>query len=129
MVRQNSRTLVGHLTTLLKVLDRILALEAEVSSLRHHVSVLSKRLYRLDSPQVKISRAVSTHSPAIEKVNLRSESRGKAVEKEGVAEEKPSKVNKKGEVALGVAQDVAVALRENSASSMMASVAELGGRV
>ena len=109
MVRQNAKTLVGHLSTSSKALDRILALEAEVSRLRHHVSVLLKRLHKLDPPRSKISRADSTPSPAIEKVILRSASGGKAVEKEGVAEEKPLKGKGKGvdEVAVVVADDVA----------------------
>ena len=60
MVRQNAQTLVGHLITSLKKLDGILALEAEVSHLRHQVSVLSKRLHKLDPPRSKISPADST---------------------------------------------------------------------
>ena len=109
MVRQNAKTLVGHLSTSSKALDRILALEAEVSRLRHHVSVLSKRLHKLEPPRSKISRADTTPSPAIEEVNLRSAGGGKAVEKEGVAEEKPPKGKGKGvdEVAVVVADDVA----------------------
>ena len=109
MVRQNAKTLVNHLATSSKALDRILALEAEVSRLRHHVSVLSKRLHKLDPPRSKISRADSAPSPAIEEVILRSASGGKAVEKEGVAEEKPPKGKGKGvdEVAVVVADDVA----------------------
>ena len=89
MVRQNAETLVGHLTTSSKALDRILALKAEVSRLRHHISVLSKRLHKLDPPQSKISRADTTPSPAIEEVTLRSGGGGKAMGNEGVAEEKP----------------------------------------
>ena len=109
MVRQNAKTLVGHLSTSSKALDRILALEAEVSRLRHHVSVLSKRLHKLDPPRSKISRADSAPSPAIEEVVLRSEGGEKAVENEGVAEEKPPKGKGKGvnEVAVVVADDVA----------------------
>ena len=109
MVRQNAKTLVNHLATLSKALDRILALEAEVSRLRHLVSVLSKRLHKLEPPGSKISRAVSAPSPAIEEVILRSASGEKAVEKEGVAEEKPPQGKGKGveEVAVVVADDVA----------------------
>ena len=122
--------MVDHLTTSSKALDTILALEAEVSHLRHYVSVLSKRLHKLEPPRLKISRADSKPPPAIEKVILRSDSGGKAVEKEGVAEEQPPKeaglvADGKGkEVAEDVADDEAVALEEGSAGPGVASVAE-----
>ena len=109
MVRQNAKSLVGHLATSSKALDRILALEAEVLRLRHHVSDLSKRLQKLDPPRSKISRADSTLSPAIEEVTLRSGSGGKAVEKEGVAEEKPPVTG------TGVADEMVVAEDDNVA--------------
>ena len=124
MVRQNAKTLVNHLATSSKALDRILALEAEVSRLRHHVSVLSKRLHKLDPPRSKISRADSKPSPDIERVILRSESGIGAVEKEGVAEEKPPIEDERRSVAPGVAEEEAEALKEGSAGSVVASVAE-----
>ena len=109
MVRQNAQTLVGHLTTSSKALDKILALEAEVSRLWHHVSVLSKRLHKLDPPRSKISRADLTPSPVIDEVFLRSGSGGRAVEKEGVAEEKPPVAGS------GVADEMVVAEDNNVA--------------
>ena len=124
MVRQNAKTLVNHLATSSKALDRNLALEAEVSCLRHHISVLSKRLHKLDAPRSKISRAVSTPSPAIEEVILRSAGGGKSVGKEGVAEEKPPKVDEERKMAEGVAEVEAVESREESAGSGVASVAD-----
>ena len=124
MVRQNAKTLVNHLATSSKALDRILALEAEVSRLRHHISVLSKRLHKLEPPRSKISRADSKPSPDIEEVILRSEGGEKAVENEGVAEEKPPNVDGKGEVAEGVAEVEAEKSREESAGSGVASVAD-----
>ena len=91
MVKVNASTL-GHLTTSSKALDRILALEAEVSRLRHHVSVLSKRLNKFESA----GRVLFTHGkpkffPGEGEDKLRSFWVGKAVdeeeEKEEVAEE------------------------------------------
>ena len=103
MVRQNAKTLVNHLATSSK------ALEAEVSRLRHQVSILLKRLHKLEPPRSKISRADSTPSPAIEEVILRSASSERAMEKDGVAEEKPPQGKGKGvdKVVVVVAEDVA----------------------
>ena len=124
MVRQNAKNLVNHLATSSKTLDRILALEAEVSRLRHHVSILSKRLNKLDPPRSKISRAVSKPCPDIEEVNLRSAGGEEAVEKEGVAEGKPPNVDEEKEVAEGVAEVEAEESKEGSAGSGLASVAD-----
>ena len=101
-----------------------MALEAEVSRLRHHVSVLSKRLHKLEPPRSKISRADSKPSPAIEEVILRSESGEGAVGKEGVAEEKPPKVDEEDRVAEGVAEVEAEESKEESAGSGVASEAD-----
>ena len=96
MVKKISSSLAASNATSSKALERILALEAEVSRLRHHVSVLSKRLHKLDPPRGKSSCADSSSSPGIEEDNLRSVGGGKAVEKEGVAEEKPLKAEEEG---------------------------------
>ena len=68
------------------MLEKILALEADVSRLWYHVSVLSKRLYKLDPPRSKMSCAETTPFPAIEEMTLRSACGKKAVEKKEVAE-------------------------------------------
>ena len=117
MVKKISSSLAASNATSSKALDRILALEAEVSRLRHHVSVLSKRLHKLDPPRRKSSRTDSSASPDIEEDNLRSVGGGKAVEKEGVAEEKPPKADggRGDAVAVVVAEDVAMATFEASA--------------
>ena len=117
MVKKISSSLAASNATSSKALDRILALEAEVSCLRHHVSVLSKRLHKLDPPRRMSSRAESGSSPGIEKDNLRSVGGGKAVEKEGVAEEKPRKAEEEGGGAGAgvVAEDVAMATFEAGA--------------
>ena len=124
MVGQNVQSLVGRLTTSLKALDRILAREAEVSRLQHHVSVLSKRLHKLKPTSTQVSRTDSTSSPTIEEVILRSASSGKAVEEEGVAEEKPPSVGMDGGKDGKVADDQAVASERESEGSSKASVAE-----
>ena len=117
MVKKISSSLAASNATSSKAIDKILALEAEVSRLRHHVSVLSKRVHKLDPPRRKSSRADSSPSPDIEVDILRSVSGGKAVEKEGVAEEKPPKAEEGegGAVAVVVAEDVAMATFEAGA--------------
>ena len=117
MVKKISSSLAASNPVSSKALDRILALEAEVSRLRHHVSVLSKRLHKLDPPRRKDSRVDSGPSPDIEEDNLRSVGGGKAVEKEGVAEEKLPKAEEEegGAVAVVVAEDVAMATFEAGA--------------
>ena len=117
MVKKISSSLAASNATSSKALDKILALEAEVSRLRHHVSVLSKRLHKLDPPRRKSSRADTSPSPGIEEDILRSVGGGKAVEKEGVAEEKPQKAEEEGggAVAVVVAEDVAMATFEAGA--------------
>ena len=127
MVKKISSSLVASNATSSKALDRILALEAEVSRLRHQVSVLSKRLHKLDPPRRKSSRADSSPSPDIEEDILRSVGGTKAVEKEGVAEEKPPKAEGEGgdvvvvagegggAVAAVVAEDLAMAMFEAGA--------------
>ena len=72
-----------------KALDKILALEAQVSQLRHHVSVPSKGLYRLDPPREKVSRADSKGSPVIAEDILRLAGGGRRAEKEEVVEQSP----------------------------------------
>ena len=117
MVKKISTSLAASSATSSITLDRILALEAEVSRLRHHVSVLSKRLHKLDPPRRISSRADSSPSPDIEEDILRSVGGGKTVEKEGVAEEKPPKAEGEGggAVAVVVAEDVAMATFEAGA--------------
>ena len=117
MVKKISSSLAASNATSSKALDKILALEAEVSRLRHHISVLSKRLHKLELPRRKDSRADSSPSPDIEKDTLRLVGGGKAEEKEGVAEEKPPKAEEKGggAVADAVAEDVAMATFEAGA--------------
>ena len=88
-MKKISSSLVASNATSSKAVDRIWALEAEVSCLRHHVSVLSKRLHKLDPPRVKVSRADSSPSPVIEEDILRSDGGEKTVGKEGVAAELP----------------------------------------
>ena len=124
MVRQNAKLLVNHLATSSKALDRILALGGEVSGLRHHVSVLSKRLHKLDPPRSKISRADSKPSPAIQEVILRSKGGKEVLGEEGVAEEKPLIEDDGRSVTPGVAEEEAETLKEGSAGSMVASVAK-----
>ena len=108
MVKKISSSLAASNATSSKALDRILALEAQVSRLRHHVSVLSKRLHKLDPPRWKSSRADSSPSPDIEKDTLRSNSGGKAVEKDGVAEELPPGLGLGESVAGGGAEGLAM---------------------
>ena len=112
-----SSSLVASNATSSKALDRILTLEAEVSRLRYHISVLSKRLHKLDPQWRKSSRADSSRSPVIGENNLRSVGGGKAVEKEGVAEEKPPKAEREGggAMAVVVVEDVAMATVEAGA--------------
>ena len=120
MVKKISSSLVASNATLSKAQDRILALENKVSHLRHHISVLSKRLHKLDPPWRKNSHADSSHSPDIGKDTLWLVSGEKAVEKEGVAEELPPGLGVGGIVAGGGAEGLAV--EEGLAS--LAEVAE-----
>src|ERR1700712_1898379 len=87
MVKMISSSLMATNTVSSKALNRILALEAPVSCLQHHVSILSKRLYKLDPPEPKEHRADMTPSSIIERDILRSTSGGKTAVGEGVAEE------------------------------------------
>ena len=87
MVKVNASTL-GHLTTSSKALDRILALEAEVSRLRHHVSVLSKRLNKFESAgRVLFTCRDPKFCPGKREDKLRSFWVGKAVDEEAEKEE------------------------------------------
>ena len=108
MVKKISSSLAASNATLSKAIDRILALKAEVSRLRHHVSVLSKRLHKLDPPRRKSYRADSSPSSDIEKDTVRSVGGGQAVEKEGVAEELPPGLGLGENVAGGGAESLAM---------------------
>ena len=108
MVKKIFSSLAASNAVLSKALDKILALMAEVSPLRHHVSVLLKRLHRLDPPRRKKSRADSSPSPVVEEDTLRSVSGRKAVEKEGVAEELPPRLGLGDKVAGGGAEGLAM---------------------
>ena len=108
MVKKISSSLAASNATSSKALDRILALEAEVSRLRHHVSVLSKRLHKLDPPRRKSSRTDLSPSLGIEEDTLRSAGGGKAVEKKGVAEKLPPGLGLGGSVAGGGAEGLAM---------------------
>ena len=79
--------------------------------------MLSKRLHKLDLPWRKSSHADSSPSPSIEEDTLRLVGGGKAVEREGMAEEKPPKAEGEGGVAVAmvVAEDVAMATFEAGA--------------
>ena len=99
MVKKISSSLAAANAVSLKALDRIFALEAEVSRLRHQLSLLSKRLHKLDPPRRKVSCADSSSSPDIVKDILWLDSAGKAVEKEGLAEELPPGIGTGGSVA------------------------------
>ena len=85
MVKKISSFLAVSNTTTSKVLDKILALKAEVSRLRHHVYILSKWGNKLDPPLQNSCHVDSSPSPAIEEVTWRSTKGGKTVESEGVA--------------------------------------------
>ena len=87
MVKKVSTPLVGVLSTSSKALEKILALEAEVSRLRHHVSVLSKRLNEFEPNRRKVSRAETSSPPVIEVDMLWLQSGVSSVVDEGVAEE------------------------------------------
>ena len=125
MVKKISSSLVASNATSSKALERILALRAEVSRLRHHVSILSKRLHKLDPPGRKDSHADSSPSPVIEEDILQPDSGGKAVEEEGVAEELPLVAGEELVVALGEAVAEAEAVGEGSAGSVEVAEAEV----
>ena len=111
MVKKISSSLAACTATWSKALDRILVLEAVVSRLRHHVSVLWKMLNKLNPPWRISSRVDSRPTPGIEQDTLGSVCGGKAVEQQGVAEKKPLKAEGEGggAVAVVVAENEAMA--------------------
>ena len=130
MVKVNASTL-GHLTTSLKALDRILALKAEVSRLRHHVSVLSKRLNKFESAgRVLFTRGKTKVFPGRGEDELRSFWVGKAVEeeegKEEVAEEERL-VEEVAESEAEVAEIVATVEAEEEAEVVAVDLVSVAG--
>ena len=100
------------MTTSSKALDRILALEAEVSRLRHHVSILSKRLNKCESVgRVLFTPEIRKFFPGKGENKLQSFCVGNAVDKEEEKEEVAEKVRLVEEVAESeaeVAEEVAI---------------------
>ncbi|PUU80424.1 hypothetical protein B9Z19DRAFT_735168 [Tuber borchii] len=117
MAKKSSPQMMASAVVTSKALERILCLEAEVSRLRHHVSVLSKRIHKLDPPRRKSPRPVTSPSPVIEEDILRSDSVGPAGGKAGVAEEKPPVADDEGGgmMAVALADNMAVAKFEAGA--------------
>ena len=117
MVKKIFSSLVVSNATSSKALDKILALKAEVSRLRHHVSILLKRLHKLDPSWWKHSRADSSPFLIIEEDILWSVSGGKAVENEEGAEQSPQVADELegGTVTVAVAEHMAMATFETGA--------------
>ena len=130
MVKVNASTL-GHLTTSSKALDRILALEAEVSRLRHHVSVLSKRLKKYESAgRVLFTREKPKFFPGKGEDKLRSFWVGKAVDEEEEKEEVAEEVRRVEEVAESeaeVAEEVATVEAEKEAEVVAVDLESVAG--
>ena len=122
MVKKISSSLAASTSnaTLSKALDGILALEAEVSHLWHHVTVLSKRLHKLDPPRGILSGVESNLSPIIEEDFRQSVGCGEAEKTEEMTEESPQVASWLGgsDVAVVVAEDVAMATFEAGASAV-----------
>ena len=130
MVKANASTL-GHLTTSSKVLDRILALEAEVSRLRHHVSALAKRLNKYESAgRVLFTREKQQFFPGKGEDKLRSFWVGKAVEEEKEKEEEAGGMGRVEEVAESeaeVAEEVATVEAEEEAEVVAVDLLSVAG--
>ena len=130
MVKVNASTL-GHLTTSSKALDRILALEAEVSRLRHHVSVLSKRLNKFESAgRVLFTRGEQKFFPGKGEDKLRSFWVGKAVDEEEGKEEVAKGERLVEEVAESeaeVAEEVAIVEAEEEAEVVAVDLGSVAG--
>ena len=120
MVKVNASTL-GHLTISSKALNRMLALEAEVSRLRYHVSVLSKRLNKYESAgRVLFMREKPKFFPGKGEDKLLSFWVGKAVgeeeEIEEVAERVEGRVEEVADSEAEVVEEVATVEAEEEAS-------------
>ena len=124
MAKNASKTMMAGAVVMSKVLERILTLEAEISCLWNHISVLSKSLYKLDPPKPKDPGAGTSLSAIIEENILQSDSGGQAVKKEWMAEKVPPVAERIGIVEEVVAKVEAEALEEELAGSGETSVVE-----
>ena len=119
------------MTTSSKALDRILALKAEISRLRHHVSVLSKRLNKYESAgRVLFTREKPKFFPGKGEDKLRSFWVGRAVEEEEEKEEVAEEVRRVEEVAdseAEVAEEVATIEAEEEAEVVAVDLESVAG--